>query len=279
MAGLAGACTALATNSQAASGDSSDAAVLNFALNLEYLEAEYYTFATTGASITALGVDVGSTLQPTGPVRVKTNSQVPFNNAAIEQYALEIAADERQHVHAIRATLRSIGQTAVARPSIDLQLSFSTLAQAAGLGATFDPFLNDLNFLLGAFIFEDVGVTAYKGAAPLINNKGILEAAAGILAAEAYHAGTIRTTLYALAAAGMPTIIPTVQKISNLRDALAGGNKDQGIVTAGESNLTPLDGSGIAFSRSTREVLNIVYGAQNASAGLFFPKGLNGAIK
>ena len=39
-----------------------------------------------------------------------------------------------------------------------------------------------------------------------------------------------------------------------------------------------LDNNGIAFSRTTRQVLNIVYGAPNATKGLFFPNGLNGQI-
>jgi hypothetical protein len=172
-----------------------------------------------------------------------------------------------------------LGGAKVARPAINLDTAFTSAALAAGLikpGETFDPFLNEQNFLLGAFVFEDVGVTAYKGAAPLITNKTYLEAAAGILAVEAYHAGAIRTALGSLG------LEDAVGKLSNARDSLDGGSDlDQGIVTStGSVNIQPTDSNGIAFSRSPGQVLNIVYlNNKSVSSGGFLPAGTNGDLR
>ncbi len=252
-----------------------DVAILNFALNLEYLEAEYYTYATTGMGIESAGVAVSGSGNA-GPTRVKPSPLVPFVNSDFRHYAEEIAADERAHVTFLRAAITSLGGTPVARPAINLLESFANAAVAAGLGSGFDPFANEVNFLLGAFVFEDVGVTAYKGAAPLLGGSGIVEAAAGILAAEAYHAGAVRVLLYQLGA----TARNAAQAISDLRDAADGaGDKDQGLVLAGKANILPADANALAFSRTTREVLNIVYLGADAPSGGFFPNGLNGSIR
>ena len=263
---------------QAAPSDvtETDLAVLNFALNLEYLEAEYYLNATTGMGLEGAVIDVdGGNGEKAGRVIIKKHPKVKFSNKAFEDYANEIALDESRHVAFLREAITAFGGKPVARPMINLRKSFHDLGSLIGVN-NFDPFQDETSFLIGAFIFEDVGVTAYKGASPLITNKTILEAAAGILGVEAYHAGIVRTLLYSLG----KEVRQTVAKISKVRQSLDNSKRDmdQGLRRMGSANLVPTDGNAIVFSRTTRQVLNIVYGGVNAKKGLFFPKGLNGAI-
>lgn len=301
-----------------------DVDVLNFALNLEYLEAEFYLRAATGNGLAA--ADTGGTGTVNGGAKITglTTAQQAILN--------EIAYDEQAHVRFLRAALA--GQ-AVTRPNIDLTNGFANAVAAANSlgGATsptlpqipagFNPFGSFDQFLVAAYVFEDVGVTAYLGAAPLISAAGIaagyLNAASGILAVEAYHAAYIRTALSGATISQGYTAYPYAlfaNRISNLRAALGGANETQmtgftalplsaanaGLVTTTTTGTTTTvtaatttsivaanPANAIAYSRSTDQVLHIVYGSlgpngattssAGLSAGLFFPNGMNGNIK
>ena len=264
-------------------GSVTDADVLNFALQLEYLEAQFYSHAAFNTGLAA-SFQTGTGTQ--GAVATGTSGQprgVAFKDPIVAQYAREIALDEIAHVNFLRSAL---GTSAVAQPAINLSGdangAFTAAARAAGVigaDATFDPYASDENFLLAAYIFEDVGVTAYMGGVTLLTNKTYVEAAAGIHAAEAYHAGLVRSVLYRK---GLTT---AAGQISDARDSLDGSTDlDQGIVATVNgtqvANIVPADSNAIAFARTPGQVLNVVYLNKAAvTGGGFFPNGLNGNVR
>ncbi len=286
----AGAATALAgcsDNGPAASTTTSynDTDILNFALNLEYLEASFYLYAATGSGLSAANTGAGTS--STGAGTVTGGQQLTGLTSAQQNILNEIAFDEQQHVIFLRSALAG---NAVAMPNINIGTAFASAATAAGISGTFTPYSGGFqNFLLGAFIFEDVGVTAYSGAAPLLTSSANLNYAAGIQAVEAYHAAYVRTSLTALQQlSGNSALITTANQISTLRSTLGGGMETPltaiptTVGTTPSSIVAATTGNAIAFARNTDQVLHIVYGAGGGaglSSGLFFPNGLNGNIK
>ena len=151
------------------------------------------------------------------------------------------------------------------------------LAAAAGLvpaGGSFNPFANEINFLLGAYILEDVCVTALAGAAALLTDPNNIAYAASILGAEGYQAGIIRAYLAGIGAGD------ATNAISALRSKLSGTGDNGTDYNSNPYNFTNVDYAGLIFRRNTSQVLSIAYGTNvpGTNKGLFFPNGVNGTI-
>jgi hypothetical protein len=86
----------------------------------------------------------------------------------------QISDDENQHVAALIASIKQLGGTPVVEPKFDF------------------PYKDTAGFLKLAQTFEDTGVSAYNGAAPMISSKAVLGSAGSIVQVEARHAAAIR---------------------------------------------------------------------------------------
>ncbi len=227
--------------------------ILNFALNLEYLEAEFYTYAQFGHGIEKMGIGVSGTAlgaNPTGGGKTTGGSKVTFSNNLVftPEIASQIGSDERAHVKLLRSFL---GTSAVAKPNINLD--------ALGFG-----FGNESDFLKLARIFEDIGVTAYAGAAGSLMTPLVITTAARILATEAEHVSSIRTQIARLN-------IPTA--------ALDGADLIPPPTGSQTQYLSINPSNGLPAVRTAGQVLYLAFGGKaGATSGGFFPTGVNGAI-
>ncbi|MDF2433131.1 MAG: hypothetical protein JWP44_2762 [Mucilaginibacter sp.] len=128
--------------------------VLNFALQLEYLESYFYTQGLAASGL------------------------IPATDAA--SFAT-ISADEMAHIAFLKSVL---GSAAIPMPAIDLTAK----------GAFSNVLTNYNTFLAVANTFEDTGMRAYKGQLTnLLGNQVVLTAALSIHAVEARHASVVRS--------------------------------------------------------------------------------------
>lgn len=225
---------------RAAGGALTDQDIMNFALNLEYLEAEFYLRAARNTSLVELGViSEADTTGPTTGGKLVPN----LGSDSAEFIARAVGTDELNHVKFFRSAL---GSAAVKKPAIDLD------ALGFGFGSVAD-------FLRLARIFEDTGVSAFSGAIGLLSDEAHRQAAAKILATEAEHAGAIR-----------------LLAISHGVEGPAFDDLD--IPPTKEHPFSTDPDRGMTVTRDARQILRIIYGGKPGRGG-FYPQGLNGTVR
>lgn len=220
--------------------------VLNFALKLEYLEMYFYQQRTALTGLSAV------------------------NAAALTL----IATDEANHVKFLRTT---IGAAAIADPTA------AAFDFTGGKGSNAGPFAdyrtNPATYLALAQSFEDTGVRAYKGAAPLsaiMANKTVLTAALNIHSVEARHASHIRSMRRAGAASATPSQGVAVAPYSAAPKSWISGTDNggaaptytAGIYGAGNNTGTAVYGNGTGSGIGTAMGVGVTFLAEdNVSQG------------
>ncbi|MFC5972889.1 ferritin-like domain-containing protein [Halomarina salina] len=151
----------------------SDLDILNYALTLEHLE---YSFYEEGLSNFEELRDFERAGTPGGEIFDDPSLQYGTYN-----YLESVRDHEEAHVHTLTETIEKLGGDPVG--AAEYQFPYETPEEFVALALT----------------LENVGVSAYAGAGPLIQNEAVVEAALSIHSVEARHAaflGTLNERLF-----------------------------------------------------------------------------------
>ncbi|XP_034228825.1 desiccation-related protein PCC13-62-like [Prunus dulcis] len=265
--------------------EANDTDLIQFALNLEFLEAEFFLYGALGEGLDAISPNLALGGPP--PIGGHKANLNPLVAPIIQEFGY-------QEVGHLRAIITTIG--GFPRPLLNLSReNFAALFdQAAGFSLTppFDPYANSVNFLLASYAIPYVGLVGYVGTIPNLTEPTNRRFVASLLGVEAGQDAVIRALLYKMAHWKVfpyrLTVADFTNLISGLRNKLGGcGIKDEGIIvpeTLGAenrtcSNVLSADLDSLSYARTQPEILRIVYATGDESVpGGFYPRGANGNI-
>ncbi|RCV44841.1 hypothetical protein SETIT_9G407000v2 [Setaria italica] len=258
---------------------------VQFALNLEYTEAEFFLHGAYGAGLDEAAPGLARGGPP--PVGARKANLDEETRRVVSEFALQ----EVGH-------LRVIQQTVGGFPRPLLNLSADNFARVMDnafgyrLNPPFDPYTNSLNFLLACYVIPYLGINGYVGTNPIIDGYKTKELVAGLLGVEAGQDAAFRTLLFRRRGEAVPpynvTVAEFTDRVSALRNRLGRcGVKDEGLTVPRElgaegaicTNVLSADRDSLSYSRTPAELLRILYltGDEHVPGG-FYPDGANGKI-
>ncbi|CAJ1940778.1 unnamed protein product [Sphenostylis stenocarpa] len=245
----------------------SDQDLLEFVLNIEYLSAEYFLYGAYGRGLDATAPELTKGGPP--PIGGRKANLDPLLQDIFTQFALMNVG----HLRAIYGAVKGFPE-----PLLNISTGvFGQLVDAAlgqNLSSPFDVYANPLNFLLGADIMSYFTPVACVGITPQLQN------------------ANYKSSIFICRDAPIP---PYNVKVSDFTDRISDfanrlgkeGIKSEGIVVPQSEgaegkttgNVIAGDKDSLAFERTQRGILRIIYGTGNEHfPGSFFPNGANGRI-
>ncbi|PHT48714.1 Desiccation-related protein PCC13-62 [Capsicum baccatum] len=263
----------------------SDVDLIEFPLNLEFMEAEFFLWGSLGYGLDKFAPELAD--GGPAPISARIAKLSPLIRDVIAQFGFQ----EVGHVRAIKDTVAGFP-----RPLLNLSReSFATVMNDAfghPLEPPFDPYANDINYLLSSYVIPYVGLTGYVGANPKLHSPTAKRLVAGLLGVESGQDAVLRALLYERGRENVKpygiTVTEFTNRISALRNKLGRHDiKDEGLRVQREfgaegsirGNILAGDKYSLAYDRTPEEILRIVYGSgQESKPGGFYPIGAEGRI-
>ncbi|PHT35793.1 Desiccation-related protein PCC13-62 [Capsicum baccatum] len=237
----------------------SDVDLVEFPLNLEYLESEFFLWGSLGYGLDKFAPELADSGPP--PIGAQIAKLSPLIGDVITQFGFQ----EVGH-------LRTIKDAIIGFPRLLLNLSresFATVMDDAfghPLKPPFDAYANDINYLLASYVIPYVGLTGYVGANPKLQSTTAKRLVAGLLEVESEFTNRISKLRNKLGRHGVK------DEGLNVKPKVGAEGRIKGNVLAG-------DKYSMAYDRTPKEILRIVYGSgKDNKHGGFYPKGAEGRI-